>query len=181
MEDIRYPVGKFQYSGPLSAEQRKAAIDEIASVPARLRKAVAGMSEQQLDTPYREGGWTVRQTIHHLADSHLNSYIRFRQAITEDVPTIKPYDEAVWAELPDAKSAPVEASLDLLDGMTQRWVMLLRSFNDAQWKRKFNHPERGEMTVDMNLALYEWHGRHHLAHITNLAQRNGWKQAGARA
>lgn len=163
--DLRYPVGKFDWPEVVTAERLAQAIDEIAALPALMRAACAGLSEAQLDTPYRPDGWTVRQVVHHTADSHINSYVRFRLALTEDEPTIKPYKEALWAELADGRTAPVDLSLSLLDAMHARWVMLLRSMSDADFARTFRHPERGLVRLDVTAALYAWHGRHHLAHI----------------
>jgi hypothetical protein len=176
MSDPRYPVGTFQGpTEPLAAEARAKLIDEIAALPGRLRSALGGLSETQLDTPYREGGWTVRQVAHHLPDSHLNGYTRFRLALTEDTPTIKPYDEAGWAELSDAKTAPAELSLRLLEAVHARWVLLLRSVREEQWLRAYHHPEmKATAPLYKNLALYAWHGRHHLAHVTSLRERLGW-------
>lgn len=174
MSDPRYPVGKFTYSNPPTDEQRKQMIDEIEQAPARLRAAVQDLSPQQLDTPYREGGWTVRQVAHHVPESHMNAYIRFNLALTEDEPTIKPYAEDRWAELPDVKSTPVEVSLALLDSLHDRWVRLLRAMKPDEWKRTFRHPELGIMPLEKNLALYSWHGRHHVAHVTDLRKRLGW-------
>ncbi len=165
--DLKYPVGKFRRPEKLTEERRESGIRTIAETPARLSAAVGGLTAAQLDTPYRPGGWTVRQVVHHLPDSHMNSYIRFRLALTENEPTIKPYDEARWAELADAKSAPIEPSLALLDNLHERWVVLLRSLSPADWSRTFRHPEMGLMTLEQNLALYDWHGRHHVAHITS--------------
>jgi hypothetical protein len=149
-------------------------IAEIASAPAAFREAVRGLDDAQLNTPYRPEGWTVRQVIHHVPDSHMNSYIRFRLALTEDEPAIKPYAEARFAELADARLAPVEVSLQLLENLHFRWVMLLRSMSEADFARTFRHPELGTLRLDSNLALYAWHGRHHAAHITQLRQRNRW-------
>jgi uncharacterized damage-inducible protein DinB len=175
MVDLRYPVGRFAPpGGPLSALEREALIVQIDEAPERLRSAVAGLSEAQLDTPYREGGWTVRQVAHHVPDSHLNSYVRFRLALTEDNPAIKPYMEDRWAELADARSGPVDVSLALLDVLHRRWTLLLRSLGDEQWRRTFLHPDLGTMTLERNLALYAWHGRHHVAHVTALRERMGW-------
>lgn len=165
MTDLRYPAGPLQFPEEFTPALRLAWIDEIRRAPAGYRAAVAGMTQQQLDTPYRPGGWTVRQVVHHVADSHANSYIRFRLALTEDEPLIKPYHEALWAELPDAKSAPVELSLDLIDSLHARWVLLLETLAPSHLARTFRHPERGLMSLDKNLALYAWHCRHHLAHI----------------
>jgi hypothetical protein len=173
--DLRYPVGKFQFPDAVSAEERKRYITEIAEAPAKLRSAVGGLSDQQLDTSYRPGGWTVRQVVHHVPDSHLNSYVRFRLALTEEEPTIKAYFEDRWAELPDARTAPVEISLRLLECLHARWVGLLRSLDEAQWKRTFRHPELGLISLEKNAALYAWHGRHHVAHIAKLRERMNWK------
>lgn len=172
--DLKYPVGKFRRPEKLTEERRESGIRTIAETPARLRAAVGGLTAEQLDTPYRPGGWTVRQVVHHLPDSHMNSYIRFRLALTENEPTIRPYDEARWAELADAKSGPIEPSLALLDNLHTRWVVLLRSLSPADWTCTFRHPEMGLMTLEQNLALYDWHGRHHVAHITSLRERQGW-------
>ncbi len=174
MNDLRYPVGKFHYEGPLSDEQKRAFLDDIEQTPAKLRAAVAGLSEKQLDTPYRPEGWTVRQVVHHMPDSHMNSYVRFKLALTEDEPTIKPYAEDRWAELADSQSTPIEVSLTLLDSMHDRWVRLLRSLTPEEWKRTFRHPDLGPMTLEKTLALYAWHGRHHVAHITELRKRMAW-------
>jgi hypothetical protein len=166
--DPRYPIGKFSWNGPNSREQRGRLIEDIAATPERMRKAVEAMKEQQLNTPYREGGWTVRQVVHHVPDSHMNSYIRFKLALTEHEPTIKPYDEARWAELIDAKDAPIETSLQLLEALHHRWVMLLRSLSDEDVKKQFTHPELGLVSIDKYIALYAWHGKHHVAHIMSV-------------
>jgi hypothetical protein len=173
--DLRYPIGRFQRPERLTEEQREAHIEAIEVAPARLRAAVAGLKPEQLDTPYRPGGWTVRQLVHHVPDSHMNSYMRFRLALTEDEPTIKPYDEARWAELADAKTSPIEPSLALLENLHKRWVILLRSLRPSDWDRTFRHPELGLMRLDQNLALYGWHGHHHVAHINSLREREGWR------
>lgn len=173
-EALRYPIGKFTFPATVGETERNGWLEAIAATPHQLRTAVAGLNAAQLDTPYRRGGWTVRQVVHHLADSHMNSYVRFRLALTEEEPTIKPYDEARWAELIDARSAPVDTSLVLLDTLHARWVTLLQSLTPADLQRTFRHPERGLMTLEKNLALYAWHGRHHVAHITALRQREGW-------
>jgi hypothetical protein len=172
--DTRYPIGKFTWSGQNTAEQRAALIKDIAEVPQKMRSAVAGLNDAQLDTPYREGGWTIRQVVHHVPDSHMNSYIRFKFALTEHEPTVKAYDESVWANLIDAKTAPIEPSLSLLDGLHHRWVLLLQSLTEADVKRRFHHPELGTVNIDQYIALYGWHGRHHVAHITSLRERNAW-------
>jgi len=173
--DLRYPIGKFQRIENLTDEQRRAYIDQIAEVPAQLNAALEGLKPEQLDTPYRPGGWTVRQVVHHLPDSHMNAFTRFKLALTEDEPTIKPYNEARWAELADARNAPIGPSLALLDSLHNRWVVLMRSLTPADWARKFRHPERGVVTLEDNLGMYAWHGRHHVAHITSLRERNGWR------
>jgi uncharacterized damage-inducible protein DinB len=172
--DLRYPIGPFAWEGESSEEQRRERIDRIEATPVRLMAAVQGLSEEQLDTAYRPGGWTLRQVVHHLADSHLNSYTRFRLALTEDAPTIKGYDQERWAELPDARTAPVLVSLVLLEALHRRWVQLLRSMGPADFARTFVHPELGGVSLDRNLALYAWHGDHHTAHITALRERMAW-------
>jgi uncharacterized damage-inducible protein DinB len=174
MTDLRYPIGKFDFDGTLSEEQKRKFLDEIARTPANLRAAVKGLSHAQLDTPYRPGGWTVRQVVHHVPDSHLNSYMRFKLALTEDEPTIKTYAEDRWAELADTKSTPIEVSLTLLESLHDRWVRLLRALTPEDWKRTFRHPELGAMNLEKTLALYAWHGRHHVAHVTGLRERSGW-------
>jgi hypothetical protein len=174
MTDPRYPIGKFTYDGAPSQDQRKKLIDEIEQAPAALRAAVRGLSPQQIETPYRDGGWTVRQVVHHVPDSHMNAYIRFKLALTEDEPTIKPYMEDRWANLPDSQSTPVEVSLALLAALHDRWVRLLRSLQPEDWKRTFRHPELGVMPLEKTLGLYAWHGRHHVAHVTELRKRMGW-------
>ena len=172
--DLRYPIGKFKFPETVSPEDRLKFIDQIDATPARLRAAIAGLSPEQLETPYRPGGWTVRQVVHHVPDSHLNSYVRFKLALTEEEPIIKPYHEDRWAELADSRAVPVEVSLALLDSLHRRWVALLRSLAPNDWARTFRHPELGLVSLDKNLALYGWHGRHHEAHITNLRERMGW-------
>ena len=173
--DLRYPIGKLERKSALTTEERRAAIDAIAAAPARLRTAVKGLTDSQLDTPYRPGGWTVRQLVHHVADSHMNAYTRFRLALTENNPTIKPYAEADWAELPDARTMPVGVSLDLLDMMHERLVQLLRVTPAESFARTLNHPENGPMTIDALLGIYSWHGRHHAAHVTALRERMKWQ------
>lgn len=172
--DLRYPIGPFKWEGGISAEERRRLIDEIEQAPAKLRATVHGLSAEQLDTPYRPGGWTVRQVVHHLPDSHLNAYTRFKLALTESEPRIKPYDQERWAELSDARTAPVEMSLALLESLHRRWVLLLRSLSAADFARNFQHPEMGVVSLEKNLALYAWHGKHHVAHITTLRERMGW-------
>ena len=174
MTDLRYPIGKFSYDGHLTEDRKRAFLDDIAQTPKNLRAAAQGLSAAQLDTPYRPAGWSVRQVVHHVPDSHLNSYVRFKLALTEDEPTIKPYAEDRWAELADTKATPVEVSLTLLDSLHDRWVRLLRSLTPEEWKRTFRHPDLGAMTLEKTLALYAWHGRHHVAHITALRERNNW-------
>lgn len=172
--DLRYPVGDFRFPESVSAQELAAFMDQIAETPARMRAAIAGLSDSQLDTPYRPGGWTVRQLAHHVPDSHINSYTRFRLALTEDQPIIKPYEEKRWAELSDARTMPVEPSLALLESLHARWVPLLRSLSTADWKRTFRHPDLGLVTLEKNAALYAWHGRHHVAHITAVRDRMHW-------
>lgn len=174
MDDLRYPIGRHQRPVSLSDAQRHTAIDAIAATPANLRDAIRNLDNRQLDTPYRPDGWTVRQVVHHVPDSHANAYIRFKLALTEDTPTIKPYDEAAWANLEDARSTPIETSLTLLAALHDRWVRILRSMKPADFSRQLNHPENGIMSLDQLLAMYEWHGKHHVAHVNNLRARNGW-------
>jgi uncharacterized damage-inducible protein DinB len=174
MEDPRYPIGKFKPTPEYDAAHRAQHIEDIAQTPTRLADAIRGLKPAQLDTPYREGGWSVRQLIHHVADSHMNSYIRFRLALTENEPSIKPYEEQLWAELPDARTAAPEISLALLEPLHERWVMLLRSLAEPDWSRTFRHPDLGPVTLNNALQLYAWHGRHHVAHITTLREAQGW-------
>ena len=176
--DLSYPIGKFEWPKAVAPEERARLIGEIAAAPARLRDAVEGLDEGQLDTPYREGGWTVRQVVHHVADSHMNSFIRFRLALTEDEPLITAYDQDQWAGLEDSRKAPVETSLRLLESLHSRWVAMLGPLGESDFARTFRHPELGVLRLDTNLALYAWHGRHHAAHITGLRDRMGWKQTG---
>jgi DinB superfamily len=171
--DPRYPVGKFVPEENLSDARRNELIGEIAEAPAKLRTAVQGLEAKQLDTPYREGGWTVRQVVHHLPDSHLNAYVRFKLALTEDFPTIKPYNEKLWAETADTRG-PVEPSLSLLESLHARWVALLESMSGGDFQRKLNHPELGAVTLERYLGVYAWHGRHHVSHITSLRERMNW-------
>jgi hypothetical protein len=174
MTDLRYPIGRFTPDPKPTPETRNHQIEQISSVPARMRRAVAGLDDNQLATPYRDGGWTVRQVVHHVPDSHLNAYIRFKWAITEDAPTIKPYDEGAWAKLKDSELTPVEVSLALLESLHARWTVLLRSLKAEDFERKFIHPESGSHDVDWLLQLYSWHGDHHVAHITSLRERMKW-------
>ena len=172
--DLKYPIGRFEYVRPLSDVARLECIRQIEAAPMRLRAAVEDLSEEQLDTRYRPGGWTVRQVVHHLPDSHLNSYTRFRLALTEDDPTIRAYDEAAWAELHDAREGAIGMSLDLLDALHHRWTGLLRNLSDSEYRRGFRHPELGTVTLEESVAMYAWHGRHHIAQITSLRQRREW-------
>jgi hypothetical protein len=172
--DLRYPVGPFEFAGTLSNEERQSLIDQIAATPEKMRAAVEGLNDERLNTPYRPGGWTVRQVVHHVPESHMNSYVRLKLAITEEEPTIKPYFEDRWAQLDDAQQAPIDLSLNLLEALHKRWVWFLRTLKEPDFRRTFRHPELGTVSVDKNLALYAWHGRHHVAHITSLRQRNGW-------
>jgi hypothetical protein len=174
MEDLRFPIGKFSFEGELTAENRQKCLDEIAATPKKMRAAVQGLNAQQLDTPYRPEGWTVRQVLHHVPDSHMNAFTRFKLALTEDEPTIKPYNEAEWAKLGDVPGTPIEVSLSLLDSLHERWMVLLKSIKPEDLKRKFRHPELGLMNLERTLAMYSWHGRHHVAHITSLRDRMGW-------
>ena len=174
MNDPRYPIGKFNYEGPPSEEQRKKLIEDIAQSPAALRAAVKGLSPEQIETPYRDGGWTVRQVVHHVPESHMNAYIRFKLALTEDEPTIKPYEEDRWAKLSDVQSTPLDVSLSLLELLHDRWVRVLKSIRPEEWKRSFKHPQLGVVPLEKNLCLYSWHGRHHVAHITELRKRMSW-------
>ena len=172
--DLSYPIGRFDFKQTVDRAAIPALIEDIAALPQKLRGAIAGLSVGQLDTPYRPGGWTVRQTVHHVADSHMNSYIRLRLALTETEPTIRTYEQQLWAELPDARSAPVEISLQLLEGLHTRWVLLLQSLSPHDFSRTFRHPQLGLVRLDTNLALYAWHCKHHTAHITGLRKRSGW-------
>jgi hypothetical protein len=174
MTDPRFPIGKFHYEGPPSEDQRHKFIGEIEQTPAAIRAAVQGLSSEQTDTPYREGGWSVLQVVHHVPESHMNAYIRFKLALTEDEPTIKPYAEDRWARLADVQTTPVEISLALLENLHVRWVVLLRSLDEAEWKRTFKHPEIGLVSLEKSLAMYAWHGKHHTAHITELRNRMKW-------
>jgi hypothetical protein len=166
VDALRFPIGRFIIPEKITAADRAGYIDEIAAAPAAMRAAVKGLSDAQLDTPYRPGGWTIRQVVHHVPDSHLNAYIRMKLALTEDEPRIAPYMEDLWAELPDVRAVPVETSLKLLESVQERWVAIMRSLTDAQWQRAFMHPEQGRYPLDRQAALYAWHGKHHVAHIT---------------
>lgn len=173
--DLRYPVGKYVRCESLTPEQRSEMIAQIAATPKNLRDAVAGLSHEQIDTPYRPGGWTVRQVVHHLPDSHMNSYMRLKLALTENDPPIKTYEEQLWADLPDSRETPVEVSLTLLEALHQRWEILLRAMRPEEFARTLRHPELGPMPIDNLVGIYAWHGRHHVAHITALRAREGWK------
>ena len=172
--DPRYPIGKFDRNINVTKEMRSDSMNIIDTLPSQLRMEVENLSEQQLDTPYRDGGWTVRQVIHHLPDSHINSYVRFKLALTENNPTIKTYEEHLWAELKDSLETPINISLTLLEALHSRWVILLRSLTDEQFEKTFQHPEWGNITLSKTLALYAWHSKHHLAHITELKKKMGW-------
>lgn len=174
MTDLRYPTGKLTYDPDLTPAKRQAMIRTIADTPSRLRAAVAGLTETQLDTPYRPDGWTVRQVLHHVPDSHVNAYVRFKLALTEDNPTIRPYQEAEWAKVADTRLTPVDVSLRLLEAVHERWVILLESMQEADFARPLYHPDNGAMTIDRLLQVYAWHGPHHVAHITELRKREGW-------
>lgn len=175
MSDPRFPVGRFVFPAVGDHGHVTRSIAEIASLPTQLRTAVAGLSDDALATPYREGGWTVAQVVHHLADSHLNAYTRFKLALTEDHPTIRPYDQEAWAELPDARQLVIAPSLDILEGLHARWTRMLEALGPAEWERTFVHPEHDKsFTLGQTLAMYGWHGRHHTAHIRALRDREGW-------
>lgn len=172
--DPRFPVGKFRWEEGAGETHRAEWIEQIAALPAHFREALRGLSDEQLDTPYRDGGWTVRQLAHHVPDSHMNAYVRLKLGLTEDSPVIKPYEEAAWALLDDTRTTPVEVSLTLLEALHTRWVNTLRAMSETDWSRTVRHPERGLMRLDQLLALYAWHGRHHVAHISALRERMGW-------
>ena len=174
MDDLRYPVGNFVFDTSTTSTKRAVWIGQIAEAPALMRAAVSGLNAGQIETPYRPGGWTVRQVVHHVPDSHLNAYCRCKLALTEDNPTIKAYDEAAWANVADTARTPPEVSLALLDALHARWVVLLESMTAAEFERPLMHPERGAITLDWMLQLYAWHGRHHAAHVTALRKREGW-------
>ena len=173
--DPRYPIGKFNRVTSLTAAERATCVEQVAAAPAQFRRAVAGLTAAQLDTPYREGGWTVRQVAHHVPDSHMNAYLRFKFGLTEDSPAIKTYEEKDWAKTPEVAATPVDISLALLDALHARWVTLLRAMTPQQFERTIKHPEMGPTSLDTMLALYAWHGRHHTAHVTSLRERMAWK------
>ena len=173
-EKLRYPIGKFTPQESYTTDEINALIARIESLPGRIESLVKNFNAAKFDTSYREDGWTARQVLHHIPDSHMNAYIRFKLALTEDEPTIRPYMEDRWAELPESKQAPIDVSLALLDSLHQRWTLVLRNISDADWKRTFRHPELGTLSLEKNLALYAWHGRHHVAHVTTLREKVGW-------
>jgi uncharacterized damage-inducible protein DinB len=174
MEALQYPIGRFRWAGTSTQDDRSSWIQTIAATPSALREAIAGLNPEQLDVPYREGGWTVRQVAHHYADDHMNTYVRFKLALTEEAPLIKGYSESSWAELPDARSGPVEPSLQLLAALHERWVMAWESLTEEEWARTFVHPLRGPVSLDHLASLYSWHGQHHVTQIMRLRERNGW-------
>ena len=174
LDDLRYPIGRFSPQASSAPGIRATQIQTVRLLPERLRAAVAGLNDAQLDTPYREGGWTVRQVVHHLADSHAMAYIRCKLALTGDWPAINAYDEAAWANLADSRLLPVDVSLGLIAGLHARWTALLESLTDEDFQKGYNHPERGRQTLTDALAMYDWHSRHHTAHITSLRARQGW-------
>jgi hypothetical protein len=173
--DLRYPIGELEWKSVLTTDERRTAIEQIAQTPARLREAVAGLTKEQLETPYRPGGWTVRQVVHHLPDSHMHAFLRFKLALTENEPTIKPYDEARSAELTDSRELPADVSLVLLDALHTRWASLLHGMRPEEFARRLNHPEHGMLTLDALTGCYAWHGCHHVAHITSLRERMSWR------
>jgi hypothetical protein len=174
MTDLRYPIGRFTARRDVTADLRQSLIRAIADAPRNLRTATTGLTDRQLETPYRPAGWTVRQVVHHVPDSHVNAYVRFKLALTETRPTIKPYDEAAWALLADTARTPIAVSLDLLDALHHRWVAVLESMSAEQFARELTHPDHGPVSLDWMLQLYAWHGRHHTAHVTELRTREGW-------
>lgn len=177
LETLQYPVGRFSWNGETSSQARDERLRVIEETPAELRRVVAGLTGEQLDTPYRPDGWTVRQVVHHYADDHMNSYVRFKLALTEDAPTIKPYSEPLWGELPDARLGAIEPSLNLLAALHQRWIAGWRALAPSDWLRTFHHPRSGSaVSLDRLAALYSWHGRHHVAQVRALRVRNGWTE-----
>lgn len=175
MQNLQYPIGKYRLESELDQDRRAELIAQLAAAPAQLREAVRGLNDAQLDTPYRDDGWTLKQVLHHVADSHMNAYIRMKLALTEDEPAIAPYKEGYWADLPDAQSAPVELSLAIIEALHARWVLLLKSMDEAAFARRFFHPQYGtRVRQDEILSHYAWHGRHHIAHVTSLRERMGW-------
>lgn len=172
--DLQYPIGRFEYPDRSSYAEVEGAVSRIERCPAAMRAAVDGLGEAQLGTPYRPGGWSVRQVVHHVADSHLNAYVRTKLALTEDDPVIRPYDQELWAELPDSAATPVSVSLEMLEALHRRWVALLRACAPADFDRPFRHPEIGSLRLGPLILQYAWHGEHHVAHITTLRAREGW-------
>jgi hypothetical protein len=172
--DPRFPIGAFEAPETITVQDRTGWIEDVAAAPAQLRQALAGLNPDQLDTPYREGGWTLRQVAHHVPDSHMNAYIRFKLALTETDPVIKPYEEGAWAQLNDTADTPIETSLLLLEKLHERWVILLRGVSEEAWNRRFVHPELGQVPLARSLGHYAWHGKHHVAHVTELRKRRGW-------
>lgn len=175
MDQLKYPIGKFEYNDPSDEKQFAVWIDDIETLPIRLINSIISLSGEQLNTPYRKGGWTIRQVIHHLADSHLNAFIRTKLLLTEDEPTIKPYDEKTWAKLTD-NDLSIEPSLQIIKGVHNRWAHVLKNIDSADWDCILNHPENGSMNLKNLTAMYAWHGNHHLAHITSLKERKNWQQ-----
>jgi uncharacterized damage-inducible protein DinB len=173
VQDVRYPIGKFRPPSAITAEDRRYALVTLAEMPECLREALRGLSQEQVNTPYREGGWTVRQLVHHVADSHMTAFHRIRRALTEEMPTVPGYDEKAFAALPDV-AAPAEWSLELVEAVHARWVMMLQALTEEQWKRGYVHAERGATTIEATVILYAWHSLHHVAHITQLRARQGW-------
>jgi hypothetical protein len=171
---VQYPVGRFVVPSEITPDMRTRAIEEVAAVPAGLAAALDGLTAAQIEHPYRDGGWTVREVVHHMADSHMHAYIRIKFALTEEMPTIRPYDEGAWAALPDVAVIPIATSVAILDGIHARWVACLRGLDDAAFGRQFVHPELGPQRIDLALLRYAWHGRHHVAHVTALRERMGW-------
>jgi len=169
--NLRYPIGQFKFEAPLTDDERQACMLKIEETPASMRAAVAGLNEEQLDTPYRPAGWNVRQVVHHVPDSHMNGYTRMKLAMTEDSPTLKLYHEALWAELPEARTAPVDVSLDLLDALHFRWTAFLRALTHVDFQRPYIHPDLGLVPIDVAIGIYAWHGKHHTAHITSALRR----------
>jgi hypothetical protein len=174
MNDVRYPVGPCEWPAEVSAAEKRTHLRDIAQLPAKLREAVAGLAKQHLDVPYREGGWTIRQIVHHIPDSHMNSYVRFKLALTEDQPTIKPYNEKLWAEIPEARTARIEMSLDMVDALHKRWSLMLDNMTDGDFERSILHPEIGVLKLKSLVAGYGWHCRHHVAQIVATRRRMGW-------
>jgi len=174
MTDIRYPIGPLKIDDTITREKRLKYLDQFAETPAMLRQAVTGLASSQLDTPYRPQGWTIRQVAHHLADSHMNAYVRFKMALTEDNPTVKSYEQERWAELEDSHTAPVEDTLSVFDGLYRRWIILLRSLSPEGFARTLNHPDWGTIRLDCYLSICVWHGIHHIAHIKGMRQRMNW-------